>query len=489
MSFSELKQTKLEKEFDSLAVSRVIDQQREQVLKVGFDKRLILGMLISIVCYLGMLFWCYSRLTSVRWDYYGFHLSMTSVPDLIASWIPAFLPLLFLRKYKAPSDFCAFYLWITVLCGSVIVFAQMDNLPLIAKYTWLCATALGIIIITIVPRWWLERSGCKRTTDIFKLKDLPSWVIYVTVFASAAIGISMLEKVGFSFNLSMEKEYDRRALARLSVAKGTFLAYLFKLQFSSIIPCIAVIAAAKRSKQLFLYSIILSLIVYAFNGLKGPFVTGIVTFMVYPFFKKSGKSHLVVFAASFVILVFLTAIEYKLFDGWILHDYFIRRGVFIPGLLSSYYLDYYLVNPYQGFGDALSKFGYQMVELPSSSLIGYFYFGNAETNANANIFASGFAEFGYFGMAICIFIASAILCFINQMSLRVESALCCMISLWCGMQWANGALQTSLISGGILFSCFGLSFLNNLHSQGAGDRRSVKKLTRRLPDNLNSSYH
>jgi hypothetical protein len=93
-------------------------------------------------------------------------------------------------------------------------------------------------------------------------------------------------------------------------------------------------------------------------------------------------------------------------------------------------------------------------------LIGEVYFGNLEANANANVWASAFANVGYTGMFGFTVLLGLMFRLIDGMAKHGDFVV---TSLMCGMfglTWTNGGLQTSMLSNGILVTLFVIFFLH-----------------------------
>ena len=79
----------------------------------------------------------------------------------------------------------------------------------------------------------------------------------------------------------------------------------------------------------------------------------------------------------------------------------IRRAIMMHGVLTGLYLDYFSQNDlyYLSHG-VFSDFVKSSYSFEPANQIGYIFFGNHETSANANIWADAYANFGFVGVVV-----------------------------------------------------------------------------------------
>ena len=149
----------------------------------------------------------------------------------------------------------------------------------------------------------------------------------------------------------------------------------------------------------------------------------------------------------------------------------------VPGLLTTYYWEYFSSNPYFMMTDSIIgtflPFG-PLYNYPKARLIGYEYFNNIESNANANIWASGFADFGYPGMIMVSILAALILKVVDSLGYKEKFVFASACSAAIGLGWVNGALHTSLLTNGVLGLILALWLYPSQHSH----RGEMPKLTK-----------
>lgn len=120
-------------------------------------------------------------------------------------------------------------------------------------------------------------------------------------------------------------------------------------------------------------------------------------------------------------------------------------------------------------------------DLPMARLIGATYFHSDQNNANANVWASGFGHAGFIGMTVSTiilgFIFRVIDGFARTVDFRVVSLMICLFAI----SWSNGAIETSLLTYGVLPSILLLHLL--------GSDRDLSKPTGQLLDAASRASH
>jgi len=269
-----------------------------------------------------------------------------------------------------------------------------------------------------------------------------------------------------------------RALNILSVydirpyVKHPFLmGYLVSWQAKVINPFLITISLIEKNKMLFGISVFMQLVIYLITAHKSfiliPF--GIIGVMY--IIKK--RDFLLSFSFFIPIGVFATYLGYKLFDSLILPSLFIRRLLFVPAQLKFYYYSFIKENQFLYFSEGVigKIFGIKSpYEIRFANLIGYVFFNNVETGANTGYLADGYANMGVFGIFIVTVLLIIIFIVIDSISICAGKEITIGLSLFLIMGLNDGALLTTLLTGGLLL----LMLLLYLYS---GDLVNQKEIT------------
>ncbi|MFC6592940.1 hypothetical protein ACFP81_14340 [Deinococcus lacus] len=164
---------------------------------------------------------------------------------------------------------------------------------------------------------------------------------------------------------------------------------------------------------------------------------------------KMGQNF-VISMTAFVGLIYL----YDILSGHILaSSLFVRRLILTPGLLTTYYMDFFWVNPPAQLAHSfLSSFLDYPYDLRPAFLIGREYFNTPTMSANANIFADAYANFRGWGIVIFSSLLGGLLAFIDGYSRRLATPVITVTGLALpAFALTNTALFTTLLTHGLLF--------------------------------------
>lgn len=130
---------------------------------------------------------------------------------------------------------------------------------------------------------------------------------------------------------------------------------------------------------------------------------------------------------------------------------FLYRMFALPGIITAEYYDYFSGAPKvigrDGLFGAVSASPYDLT-IPRE--IGLRYFGSADTNANANMWADGFANFGVIGFIVVVVALVPVLWLIDLRVRPTEAGAVAASSAFLCVNLANGSVLTAMLTGGLL---------------------------------------
>ena len=418
-----------------------------------------LTLLIACTCYYCMLQWSYANVESVLYGSTGFHYHSPPVPFQILAFFMAIAPAAWLPiALDRPSSVCLWMLYLTVIVPTMFIPYHVLAVPpheVVALPAALLLCFILLIAGSGLPLWELPNIKLRRRTLEMVLAGL----------ALALVGLLVVSSGGLKLNLSLEDVYSRRFAARDFLTAGSLLGYGVAILSRSLVPLSLSIGFLRRNFLLLGCGVTAAAVMFSLAGAKKdffmPLFLMLLAIVVTRFPKRFGHA---VVLGSFG-LVFISAMQYIWLDHFQISAYFVRRQIFIPSLLTSLYWDFFTENPYVYYSDGILRWLVpRQYELPIARLIGELHFHSFETNANANVWASGYANIGYVGMLFCTSILAVLLRLIDSIARNGDGVVC---ALMCGvfaLNWSNGALETSMLSNGVLFSLIMLYLLPNPNS-------------------------
>lgn len=287
--------------------------------------------------------------------------------------------------------------------------------------------------------------------------------VVVPIVALAVVAI-IFGMRGFKVDMSIGSDmYVRRVEARSLLPAGSLLAYGRSLAARAGVPFMVALSIAHR-RSVYIPIIVFCVIgLISFDGQKS-FLFGPILCLVFGWVAKRharralNSSFLVAATAA---LVGACLAEYHTFGSMIIAIEFVRRLFFMPAQLTVYYFDFFQSHPLGWMTDGVVgrlHLATPVYDLPLPQVIGANYFGNADTNANANFLASAYADFGAPGVLITGAMAGFFLCLIDSIVAQRPSEARfiagVIIIFMTTFIWTEGSFHTSLLSDGALLSCF-----------------------------------
>jgi len=262
-------------------------------------------------------------------------------------------------------------------------------------------------------------------------KIIATKIFYFTMlFLLFCFFVVLLTKVKFSF--SIYDFYDQRFLAR--EFSGIYQ-YSQAVVYSVVLPLVLVSKISTGKKILFV--VLINVVLFGSFGVRnGILISVIALFIVNVTKNPSGKNIALMFfyyltAVTFIDLVITVEIfDLAVFGG-------IRRLIFAPGFWNEY---------------ALNNFMYLNVgpENPLSIEMGKKLFGKETVvNANANVFVTGYAEFGLPLASVLFYSAGFFIGYLSKLCQRSGYPNLLVLQ---ALIWSNLRVQSWILTGGLLLS-------------------------------------
>jgi hypothetical protein len=267
-----------------------------------------------------------------------------------------------------------------------------------------------------------------------------------------ALGFALFAIGGFSLHLSFMDVYERRFAARDIVQGYPLLGYVISATYGALIPVAIAVGAVGRRPALLLSALFCVAAGFSLDGQKSLVVfalmVGVVALIVQRRQRGIGLAMLLFFGGTVIV----SLVEFLRFGSYLTAAFWTHRQIFVPAELTVQYWQFFSENPFMMMRDGLLG-GLFPSPYPfdTARVIGAEYWGSSDVDANANIFASGFAHFGVPGVFGSALVAGYILRLFDRFGARrnfaVTTALCAQV----GMVFTNGAVHTALLSNGVLW--------------------------------------
>ncbi len=257
--------------------------------------------------------------------------------------------------------------------------------------------------LTLLISMWLIHAISRHSPRHYLVVFETRTVFMLLAGAIAALTFVYAARAGVSLSsISLSGIYTRRLEFRITVASLGAVGYLVPWTGYVVNPMLIAFGLSKRSRVLVLAGICGQLLIFGLDGEKTFLLSPLFIYLIYRVL-RSGKLHrvgyrLTVAAGTIAALGAILALGFHMTA---LIDIVVRRVMLIPGVLSSFYLDFFSAHQHTLFADTLLK-GFLRSPYPLSPpyLIGTIYFHDPTTDANANIFADAYAGYGFIGVIL-----------------------------------------------------------------------------------------
>lgn len=404
-----------------------------------------LSIILGSFAYLVALHLSYVYVISPLFSYHGYTYHPPSTFYIAVAWLMALTPSLWMPVQRdRPSQVVYWLLYVLVFIPAMIIpFYTLYNEPTRSMSMQLvllgCFAMLGGIYrlpLLILPRLKISSA---LFWSLVALLSLGFYTYIVKVF-------------GVHFNIvSMDDVYGVRAEYDQQLAdSGVGVAYALEWQSNVINPLLIAYGLVNRKGSLVALGLIGQLFLYSITGFKSVFLSAEFILMLLVVQIRKGTWFGQLTAWGFGVTVMLCAWLDVLTSSIFYTSIFVRRMIITPGLLTGYYFDFFSNHPRLLLAHSIFKglFTYPY-SLSPPNLIGSFYWGDAGTAANANLWADAYANFGLWGMFFFTLMLGLVLLVFDSLSVGRNPLVTSLLLGVPAITLANTALLTSLFNHGI----------------------------------------
>jgi hypothetical protein len=247
---------------------------------------------------------------------------------------------------------------------------------------------------------------------------------------------------------SLADVYTTRLQSNTVFESAVGIGYVVPWAANAINPMLMALGIARRRLDLVVVGLAGQVLIYSVTGFKNVLFSIVVVPLVYFAIAVAKRSFGPLMAAAAAMIVVGSALA----GGWPL--VLVRRLFATPGQIGWYYFEYFSDHPaYHLSHSLLSWLGPGAYSVPPPRAIGLVYFPGANTNANANLWSDGFANFGFAGvigftlvLGLVMWVADALG---HERDLRVVGPLLAIA----GLTLSDAALFTTILTNGLALTC------------------------------------
>lgn len=408
-------------------------------------------VVLGVIWYIALFNWMYVRYLYQEFDYLGFGYDEPGRPYLIAAWVLAFAPSIWMPLWVTrPSQFAYWVLYITVLIPSMFV-PLYAGLEPPAEVMWvLLALFMGFVIIGMTYAVPLH---------VFRRPTITPKTFWACATVLVAVLLVWLIKV-YGRNLqfaSFSDIYDLRNAAD-DLSEGSYVTYAFMLMTGAVGPFLMAYGLFCRKSAHFIAGAGAQLLIYSIAGTKGSllsiaFVPGIYLLLVktrLPFGLKFLSCCLLLLAGTFLSYIAVGG------EPGVVHRIglfvILCRALSINGLATTQYYDFFLHNPWTYYSHlhVANWFVSYPYKYPVGVELGLQYAGTTDLDATAHFWAmDGLAALGLAGVVLVSFCCAAVFWVLDSIASRHDPRFSALVIAYAAYNLANIGLFTSLLSGGL----------------------------------------
>lgn len=388
-------------------------------------------------------------------SYLGFVYRQLDVVELIVSILFFIIPAMILPLYpRRPSDFTVWALYLFSFAPtSFVSFHILDQG---------FAQTVSLLFVLIAAFFLFFYSRLHFFTILPKIKiNFEKIDIIILFFLFLIITLYTWSLAGFRPSLDFANIYERRLLARETVGSGTIVAYILSFSRQCMLLIGIYLGIVKNKPYYLIMAVLLAFAIFSINGTKASLIIPIVLGGLAWMLMIDPNRNILFLPIAGLLICLIGLFELLLNDSNLTNDYLVRRIYIVPGVLNSFYWDFFSTHPKGLLTDSiLRNFIEPIYMMPLTFEIGREYLHNVQTNANTGIWMGWYAHFGISGVFGASIIGGFIVGLIDKLTKSVLYILGCLICFLVGITWSEQMLHTSILSGGIAFFIVILLLIN-----------------------------
>lgn len=428
-------------------------------------------IVLSFLAYLLLLHWSYVHLISPSFSYLGYIYNPPAVFHMITVWGLALIPSLWVPiKRERPSQIVYLLLYALVFVPAMIIplytlrlpFEQLLYFDVVLLFSFLSLGFIYRFPLIVLPRirispflfWW----GLILLSIIF-------YAYIIRIFGFQLRWVSLLDVY------KVRAEYD----ATLNV-DGGLSSYFIDWLSIVVNPLLIVIGLIRRKLMVIMIGLLGQLMIYSITGNRTAILSAIYLVLLLMALRKGGKKFGINIALGLAGLVIITSITDMLTGTNGATSLFVRRIIITPGLLTGVYYQFFSVHPKALLAHSIFKgiISYPYSETPPH-IIGYIFWGNINTSANANVWADAYANYGMWGIFGFTVLLGLLLWTFDCFSAGRDQLVTTMVLALPSLTLVDGALFTALGNHGLGFAMLLVYFLPVSTTQLSQHQGPVKR--------------
>jgi hypothetical protein len=448
---------------------RIQNQYLLRLLVRGFTVSL------AVAAYALVLNWVYREMVSPNFGYMGYGYRAPDSEYMLYAYLAATLTAFALpSKIKQPSALVLWILYVVGVAPSILVPPYTTHVEGNQALFAGLAIAASYSVAALITRRTAPPKPLKMN-----LSSTSFWLLVAALSAGVYGVIAATIGIRLQF-VSLLDVYDVRDEYKAGLAGGAgIVGYLVSTQANIINPMIITRGIYSRRWGLVLLGGLGQAVLFSGTGFKTIIFSVPAMFAFALIFRcnLSPKAVLTLWGAT--IMSAAAAIIDRAQDLLTYTSLFTRRFLLTPGMLTSAYISFYNDNDFAYLSHSILEPWIQnQYQFAPARMIGLSITGNSNAAFNANIFADGYANFGYAGMGGAAVVLGVYLRFLDRAAYGLPVAVSGLILIMPAITLSNTSVLTAMLTHGLLAAVFILAVAPR-SGWGRKPRREVLKRARR----------
>lgn len=403
-------------------------------------------LLVLLVGVYGIvLHWVYASYVSPAFDYLGYRYTPPTEDSMVVSWLIASGTALALpRRLDRPSSVVLWVLYAVTVAPTILM----------STYTSYLSPTEGLILAAAVGGVFAVVSVAQNPEPRslrLHVSQTTVWLIVIAISAATYATLWATQGLSFQF-LSVLDVYDVRADFADELETVGILSYLVSTQANAINPWIAARGILERRWWVVAIAVLAQLILYSTTGYKHVlFAIGAWLVMLVVLRRRREKTRGSVLLIGATSLVVVAAVVDEVMNTNLATSLFSRRFILTPGMLSGAYVRFFSDNPQAHLGYSILR---PFVDYPYDQsppyIVGAMITNGSVIASNANLFADGYANFGWLGVIGAGAILLVYLRLVDRASVGLPIVVSAIVVIIPAVALSNASVLTAMLSHGLI---------------------------------------
>jgi len=410
-----------------------------------FPGRELILIPLAVIVFAIALHWVYADLISPPFAYLGYRYREPSTEPVILSVVIAIVTAMALpRRIERASSVVLWVLYVVTVAPTILMSTytpyRTDEQGLV----------LGLVVALVFIGVCLGVRGKVRSLN-FAVSPTSIWIVLIIISLITYVLLGLTQGLSFSF-VALLDVYDLREEYAANLEGIGILSYLVFIQANVVNPLMVARGLFLRNHLWTAWGVIGQLILYSTTGFKG-MLFAIPAWFIIAFIlrrrKRAADGLTLVWGAAGLIIG--SAIVDYLTNSMLVTSLLSRRFLATPGVFTQVYVQFFSENPQVHLGHSILKpFVDYPYQLTPPYVIGEWMAGLPTMAANANMFADGFANFGWAGLIGAGVVLLIYLKILDKVSVGLPIGFVGVIMTMPTVALSNTSILTAMLSHGLV---------------------------------------